>query len=50
MRWYESVAAVEQTEWYTDEWKKAILSENPRIIVNDIEYCLLEDRISEYAL
>ena len=50
MRWYESIAAVEQTEWYTDEWKKAILSENPRIIVNDIEYCLLEDRISEYAL
>lgn len=50
MRWYESVASVEQTEWYTDEWKNAIINENPRLTVNDVEYCLLEDRISEYAL
>ena len=50
MRWYESVDCVEQTEWYTDEWKQSILNENPRLTVNDIEYCLLEDRISEYAL
>ena len=50
MRWYESAASVEQTEWYTDEWKNAIINENPRLTVNDVEYCLLEDRISEYAL
>ena len=50
MRWYESVASVEQTEWYTDEYKNAIINENPRLTVNDVEYCLLEDRISEYAL
>lgn len=50
MRWYESVASVGQTEWYTDEWKNAIINENPRLTVNDVEYCLLEDRISEYAL
>ncbi|MBQ8408568.1 MAG: RNA polymerase sigma factor [Clostridia bacterium] len=49
MRWYESVACIEQTEWYTDEFKQIILS-NPKLIVNDIEYRLVEDRISEYAL
>lgn len=50
LRWYESVACIEQTEWYTDEWKQSILHQNPKLIVNDREYRLLEDRISEYAL
>ena len=50
LRWYESLACIEQTEWYTDEWKQSILKQNPKLIVNDIEYRLLEDRISEYAL
>ena len=49
MRWYESVDCVKQTEWYTDEFKQLIAG-NPKLIVNDIEYCLVEDRISEYAL
>lgn len=49
MRWYESVANVEQTDWYTEEFKQSILS-NPKLAVNDIEYRLVEERISEYAL
>lgn len=49
MRWYESVDCIEQTEWYTDELKQSTVN-NPKLIVNDIEYRLIEDRISEYAL
>ena len=49
MRWYESVDCIEQTEWYPDEFKEHIAN-NPKLIVNDIEYRLIEDRISEYAL
>ena len=49
MRWYESVGCIEQTEWYTDDFKQHIAG-NPKLIVNDIEYRLVEDRISEYAL
>ncbi|MBE6709188.1 MAG: RNA polymerase sigma factor [Ruminococcaceae bacterium] len=49
MRWYESVDSIEQTEWYTDEFKKNTI-DNPKLIVNDIEYRHIEDRISEYAL
>ena len=49
MRWYESVDCIEQNEWYTDELKQSTVS-NPKLIVNDIEYRLVEDRISEYAL
>mgnify|MGYP006329759393 FL=1 len=49
MRWYESVDCIEQTEWYTDEFKRHI-AENPKSIINDIEYRLVETRISEYAL
>ncbi len=49
MRWYESVASIEQTEWYTDELKQSTV-DNPKLIVNDIEYRLIEDRISQYAL
>lgn len=49
MRWYESVKCIEQTEWYSDELKQSVMN-NPKLIVNDIEYRLLEDRISEYAL
>ena len=49
MRWYESVDCIEQTEWYTDDFKQHIAG-NPKLIVNDIEYRLVEDRISEYAL
>ena len=49
MRWYESVDCIEQTEWYTDELKQSTI-DNPKLIVNDIEYRLIEDRISEYAL
>mgnify|MGYP000701135059 CR=1 FL=1 len=30
--------------------KSAIINENPRLIVNAIEYRLIEDRIREYAL
>lgn len=49
LRWYESVDSIEQTEWYTDEFKMKTVS-NPKLIVNDIEYRLIENRISEYAL
>ena len=49
MRWYESVDCIEQTEWYTDEFKRSTV-DSPKLIVNDIEYRLVEDRISEYAL
>lgn len=49
LRWYESVDSIEQTEWYTDELKHSVMN-NPKLIVNDIEYRLIEDRISEYAL
>ena len=49
MRWYESVDCIEQTEYYTDKFKTAIAS-NPKMFVNNIEYRLIEDRISEYAL
>ncbi|MBQ3528045.1 MAG: sigma-70 family RNA polymerase sigma factor [Clostridia bacterium] len=49
MRWYESVDCFSQTEWYTDDFKKYIAN-NPKLVVNDIEYCLVETRISEYAL
>ena len=49
MRWYRSVDCIRQTEWYTDDFKQHIAG-NPNLIVNDIEYRLVEDRISEYAL
>ena len=49
MRWYESVDCIDQNEWYTDELKESTV-DNPKLIVNDIEYRLIEDRISEYAL
>jgi hypothetical protein len=49
MRWYESDDCIEQTEWYTNELKQSTVN-NPKLIVNDIEYSLIEDRISEYAL
>ena len=49
MRWYESVDCIEQTEWYTDDFQQHIAG-NPKLIVNDIEYRLVETRISEYAL
>ncbi len=49
MRWYESVACIEQNEWYTDEFKGNTI-DNPKLIVNGIEYRLIEHRISEYAL
>ncbi|MBR4881580.1 MAG: RNA polymerase sigma factor [Clostridia bacterium] len=49
MRWYESVDSIEQTEWYTDELKQSAIN-NSKLIVNDVEYYLIEDRISEYAL
>lgn len=49
MRWYESVASIEQTEWYPEEFKKG-LKDSPKMIVNGIEYRLVEDRISQYAL
>lgn len=49
MRYYESFGRIEQTDWYTDELKKNT-AKNPKLIVNDIEYRLIEDRISEYAL
>lgn len=49
MRWYESVDCIDQNEWYTDELKESTV-DNPKLIVNDIEYRLVEDRISEYAL
>jgi len=49
MRWYESVDCIKQTEWYTDEFKQSTIN-YPKLIVNDIEYRLIEDRISQYAL
>ena len=49
MRRYESVDNIMQTEWYSDELKRSS-ADNPKLIVNDIEYRLIEDRISEYAL
>lgn len=49
MRWYESLASIERTEWYTEELKQSAIK-NSKLIVNDIEYYLIEDRISEYAL
>ena len=49
MRWYESVDCIRQIGWYTDDFKQHIAN-NPKLIVNDIEYRLVEDRISEYAL
>ena len=49
MRWYESVDSIEQTGWYTDDFKRQIAG-NPELIVNGIEYRLVEDRISGYAL
>ena len=49
MRWYESVDCINQTELYTDDFKQHII-ENSKLIVNDIEYHLVETRISEYAL
>ena len=49
LRRYESVDNIEQTEYYTDELKKALFK-NLKLIVNDIEYYLIEDCISEYAL
>lgn len=49
MRWYESVDCIEQTEYYTEKFK-ALTVNNPKLIVNNIEYRLIEDRISEYAL
>lgn len=49
MRWYESVDSIMQTDWYSDELKTAS-QDNPKLVVNDIEYRLIEDRISEYAL
>ena len=49
MRWYESLAFIERNEWYTEELKQSAIK-NSKLIVNDIEYYLIEDRISEYAL
>ncbi len=49
MRWYESSDSIMQTEWYSDEFKAKVMN-NPKLIVNDNEYYLVEDRISEYAL
>ena len=49
MRWYESVSCIEQTDYYSAEWKQSTIN-NPKLTVNGIEYRLLNDRISEYAL
>ena len=49
MRWYESIDCIRQTELYTDDFKEHIAN-NPKLVVNDIEYRLVETRISEYAL
>ena len=49
MRWYESKDAIEMTEYYTDEFKIKAMN-NPKLVVNNIDYYMLEDRISEYAL
>lgn len=49
MRWYESVSCIAQTDYYSEEWKRSTVN-NPKLFVNDMEYRLLEDRISGYAL
>ena len=49
LRWYQSVDSIEQDDLYTVEYKQSIKS-NPKLIINDIEYILIEDRISQYAL
>lgn len=49
MRWYESVSCMAQTDYYSEEWKRSTVN-NPKLFVNDMEYRLLEDRISGYAL
>jgi len=49
MRWYESKDALELTEYYTDEFRSKVMN-NPKLVVNNIDYYMLEDRISEYAL
>ena len=49
MRWYESSDCIAQTEYYTEAFRQAI-AENPKLVINSIEYRLVEDRISEYAL
>ena len=49
LRWYESVDCIDQTEYYTDEFKQSCVN-SPKLIVNNIEYRLIEDRISEYTL
>ena len=49
LRWYQSADSIEQDELYTDEFKQNA-QDNPKLIVNDIEYILIEDRISQYAL
>ncbi len=49
MRWYESVDCIDQIEYYTDEFKQRTVN-NSKLIVNDIEYRFIEDRISQYAL
>lgn len=49
MRTYESFPSIKQNEWYTDEFKQSTVF-NSKLTVNDIEFHLIEDRISEYAL
>ena len=49
MRWYESVDYIKDVEWYGEELKQSAMN-NPMLIVNDAEYRLVEERISEYAL
>lgn len=49
MRWYESKSSIENTEYYTETFKNTVVK-NPSIRVNGIDYFLIEDRISEYAL
>ena len=49
LRWYESADAIAQNEWYTDAVRQSSVH-HPRLLVNDIEYRLMEDRISQYAL
>lgn len=49
MRWYESAESIELNDNYSDEYV-AKTECNPTIVVNDMEYRLIEDRISEYAL
>ncbi len=49
MRWYESLASIENSDNYTDDFIARTV-DNPTLTVNDIEYRHIEDRISEYAL